>query len=207
MDEVMVEPGCFLGLVASAIEAYNRETNGYLIGYPERGRRRTVLQASLPLQTEDRKPSGVEHGNARAFDRARRTMRGLESGLRRVGGFHSHTGDDGAPALSASDLEYIQQEVGWAHTATPRPWEDRWLEIVVAIRRREYVRQRRKAWTWRRYARKIGCTVAIKPQTGYDMTFSGYWVPVESNGGPGRSIAGRPSEVALRAPWQRHLRG
>src|SRR3972149_5626865 len=115
MDEVMVEPGCFLGLVASAIEAYNRETNGYLIGYPQGGPPRPVPQAPLPLGTEDRKPSGVEHGNARAFDRARRTMRGLESDLRRVGGFHSHTGDDGAAALSASGLEYIHQEVGWAH--------------------------------------------------------------------------------------------
>jgi proteasome lid subunit RPN8/RPN11 len=203
MDEVVIEPGCILGLAASAIEAYNRETNGYLLGEADvRRPRRTVLKASIPLQTEARKPSGVEHGNARAFDRARRTVR-LEAGLRRVGGFHSHTGDDGAPALSETDLDYIAQELGWANARLPRPWADQWLEVVVAIRRRAYARPRRRAWTWRRYARKVGCTVAIKPSVGYDMTFSGYWVPVSSNGGPGRAEVGRPSEAALRVPWRR----
>ena len=205
MEKVLLEPGCFLGLAASAIEAYNRETNGYLLGLPERRGRRpcTVLKASYPLQTEDRKPNSVAHGNERAFDRARRTMRRLNVGLDHVGGFHSHT-VDGAPSLSAGDLEYIGQEMGWIHARRERPWQDRWLEVLVSIRRRQYARPRRRAWSWRQYARKIGCTVGIHPTVGYDMTFSGYWVPVHSNGGLGAET-GTPKEAQLSIPWRRRL--
>jgi len=208
MEEIDLDPGCFLGLAASAIEAYNRETNGFLIGLPERRGRRhvTVLKAAYTLQTEDRKPNSVSHGNFDAFDRARKTMRGLWAGMDHLGGFHSHTGADGAPKLSEWDLEYIRQEIGWLQARRPRPWEDRWLEIVVAIRKRVYERPHRVAWSWRRYAKKIGCTVAISPTVGYDMTFSGYWVPTRSNGGPGKAIVERPSEAQLRLPWRRHLR-
>ena len=32
MENVVIDPACFIGLVTSAVEAYNRETNGFLIG-------------------------------------------------------------------------------------------------------------------------------------------------------------------------------
>ena len=207
LEKVVLEPGCFLGLATSAIEAYNRETNGFILGLRQPGgRRATLLRASYPLQTEDRKPNSVAHGNLLAFDRARSAMRRIHVGLDHLGGFHSHTGTDGAPSLSDSDLEYVEQEMGWIHAARPRPWEDRWLEILVAIRKRDYARAHKLGWSWRRYARKIGCTVALSPNVGYDLTFSGFWVPARSNGGPGKAHVGRPSEVRLSLPWRRNLR-
>src|SRR2546427_549976 len=103
MDNIVVERSAFVGLVTSAVEAYNRETNGFLVG--NRGTRRmkqrlrevTVLRAAYPLQTEDRKPNWVSHGNEKAFKRARGAIENLDvGGYAVLGGFHSHTGDDGA---------------------------------------------------------------------------------------------------------------
>ena len=73
MDDIVIDRGCFLGLVTSAVEAYNRETNGFLVGNQgtrlvrQRPREVTVLRAAYPLQTEDRKPNWVSHGNEKAF--------------------------------------------------------------------------------------------------------------------------------------------
>jgi len=36
------------------------------------------------------------------------------------------------------------------------------------------------------------------------MTFSGYWVPVHSNGGLGAET-GTPKEAQLSIPWRRRL--
>ena len=60
------------------------------------------------------------------------------------------------------------------------------------------------AWTFRRYPRKLGATIAIKAQLGYDITLAGYWVPVEPNG---RTVvyAGKPEEAKLSIPWADRL--
>ncbi len=97
MDDIVIERSCFVGLVTSAVEAYNRETNGFLMGnrgtrlVRRRPREVTVLRAAYPLQTEDRKPNWVSHGNEKAFRRARRAIENLDVGYPVLGGFHSHT--------------------------------------------------------------------------------------------------------------------
>ena len=203
VTDIVLDPSCFLGICASAIEAYNRETNGFLLG--GRGVRRVrhprsvaVLKAAYPIQTEERRPSSVTHGNLNAFDRARRTVSGLYVGLDLMGGFHSHTGTDGAAELSPSDLEYIEDELN--HLARQGEKRPDWLELVVAIRKRAYARRHDVAWSFRRYPRKLGATIAIKPSLGYDVTIAGYWVPVEPNGG-GIVHVGRPEEARLGIPW------
>ncbi len=207
MRDVVVDPGCFLGLCASAIEAYNRETNGFLLGGAamrrvQRRRKVAVLKAAYPIQTEERRPSSVAHGNLKAFDRARRTVNHLYVGLDLVGGFHSHTGTDGAPALSDLDLEYIEDELN--HLARQGDRRQDWLELVVAIRKRSYARRHELAWTFRRYPRKLGATIAIKPDVGYDVTLAGYWVPAVPNGG-GLLHTGGPEEGRLLMPWADRL--
>jgi proteasome lid subunit RPN8/RPN11 len=204
MEKVVLDPGCFLGLAAAAIETYNREASGFLIGIPRQGRgRKTTLKAAYPLQTAHRKPSSVAIGNFRAFDRARRTMRRIYGKLEHVGGFHSHTGGDGAPRLSPGDLRYITRQVAHLHRFEEGPWEGRWLEIIVAIKRRRYKRPQKREWSWRRYARKIGCTAKIRRHTGYVMTFAAYWVTVRSGqGGPRDTVTERPIEAELRIPWR-----
>lgn len=203
MRDIVLDPSCFLGLCAAAIEAYNRETNGFLMGGKavrrvRRRRRVEVLRAAYPIQTEQRRPSSVAHGNLKAFDRARRTVSNLYVGLDLVGGFHSHTGTDGAPSLSRLDVEYIEDELN--HLARQGEQRADWLELVVAIRQRSYAKRHDVAWTFRRYPRKIGATIAIKPSLGYDVTLAGYGVPVEPNGG-NRLYAGRPDEARLHMPW------
>ncbi len=207
MKDIVVDPGCFLGLCAAAIEAYNRETNGFLLG--GRGMRRVrkrrrvaVLKAAYPIQTEERRPSSVAHGNLKAFDRARRTVNNLYVGLDLIGGFHSHTGTDGAPALSRLDMEYIEDELN--HLARQGERRADWLELVVAIRKRAYTRPHDVAWTFRRYPRKLGATIAIKPNLGYDVTLAGYWVPAEPNGGGSLHVGG-PDEARLFMPWADRL--
>jgi len=207
MEDTIVDPGCFLGLSAAAIEAYNRETNGFLLGgrtvrRVRRPRRVAVLRAAYPIQTEERRPSSVAHGNLKAFERARRTVSNLYVGMDLVGGFHSHTGADGAPALSRLDLEYIEDELN--HLIRQGEGREEWLELVVAIRRRSYARAQEVGWTFRRYARKVGTTIVIKPDLGYDVTLAGYWVPVEPNGGT-RVYAGKPEEARLHMPWADRL--
>src|SRR5207247_6509801 len=106
MDTIVVERSAFVGLVTSAVEAYNRETNGFLVGnrgtrlMKQRPREVTVLRAAYALQTEDRKPNWGSHGNEKAGKRARGAIEKLEGGGYAVlGGFHSHTGDGGAATL------------------------------------------------------------------------------------------------------------
>lgn len=199
MDAVIVEPGCFLSLAASAIEAYDRETNGFLVG--NGGRRRAVLSAAYPIQTEERRRNWVAHGNLRAFDRAQRTVRQMYVGLHVLGGFHSHTGADGAASLSRWDLDYIEEELRRINAPARTIVQDRWLEIVIAISRRAYERPREPQWSLRRYARKIGATVVLQPGVGYGLTFGAYWVRCKPNGGPGSVEVVGSREVPLRLPW------
>ena len=206
MDDVIIERGCFLGLATSAIEAYNRETNGFLLGNTGirtlRALRRevTVLRAAYPLQTEDRKPNWVSHGNVRAFERAQRTVEHLDVGYEVLGGFHSHTGSDGAARLSRTDLDYVADEI--RRIGRTRSLDRaRWLEVVLALRRREWTRSHEIGWTTRQYRRKIGCTVAIEPSRGFDMTIGGYWVRAGPNGRPGTWDITGTDEARLALPW------
>src|SRR3972149_4258246 len=140
MRDIVVDPGCFLGLCASAIEAYDRETNGFLLGGERRrGRRRrpvAVLKAAYPIQTEERKRNSVAHGNLKAFDRARRTVHHLWVGLDHLGGYHSHTGTDGAAELSSTDIEYIEGELN--HLARQGEKRPDWLAPLGAVRKRAH---------------------------------------------------------------------
>jgi len=207
MDNIVVERSAFVGLVTSAVEAYNRETNGFLVGnrgtrlMKQRPREVTVLRAAYALQTEDRKPNWVSHGNEKAFKRARGAIENLDvGGYAVLGGFHSHTGDDGAASLSRTDLDYVADEL--RRISRGRPAERvKWLEVVLALKRREWSRNHEPGWTTRTYRRKLGCTVAMDPTHGYDMTIGGFWVEGEPDGEPGRWDVVGTSEAHLLLPW------
>src|SRR3989442_8675969 len=150
MDNIVVERSAFVGLVTSAVEAYNRETNGFLVGnrgtriMRQRPREVTVLRAAYPLQTEDRKPNWVSHGNEKAAKRARGAIENLDVGYAVLGGFHSHTGEDGAASLSRTDLDYVADEL--RRISRGRPAERvQWLEGVLALKRRGGGREQQNA--------------------------------------------------------------
>jgi proteasome lid subunit RPN8/RPN11 len=206
LEPIMIERSCFLGLVTSAVEAYNRETNGFLVGnrgtrlVRQKPRSLTVLRAAYPLQTEDRKPNWVSHGNEKAFRRARGAIENADVGYAVLGGFHSHTGDDGAASLSRTDLDYVADEL--RRISRGRPTERvKWLEVVMALRRREWAHSHEAGWATRRYRRKIGCTVALDANHGYDMTIGGYWVEGEPDGEPGTWDVVGQREARLLLPW------
>lgn len=206
MDDIVIGRSCFLGLVTSAVEAYNRETNGFLVGnrgthrVRQRPRDVTVLRAAYPLQTEDRKPNWVSHGNEKAFKRARGAIENVDVGYAILGGFHSHTGDDGAATLSRTDLDYVADEL--RRISRDRPADRvKWLEVVVALKRREWSRPHEVGWAVRRYRRKLGCTVALDGSHGYDMTLGGYWIEGEPDGVPGAWDVVGTQEAHLLVPW------
>jgi len=207
MENVVIDPACFVGLITLAVEVYNRETYGFLIG-AERARkiRRTskevaVLKAAYPIQTADRKVNWVANGNGRAFDRARHAVANAHGGVDLLGGYHSHTGSDAHAGLSRLDLDYILDEFHAMNRGQVEPTVNRWLELVLAIRRREYSTPREVRWTLSHYPRKLAARVVLKPTVGFDITLGGYWVYCQKNGRPGAfELAGR-EEARLHAPW------
>src|SRR2546428_1345279 len=187
LDHIVIERSCFLGLVTSAVEAYNRETNGFLVGnratrlVRQQPREVTVLRAAYPLQTENRKATWVSHGNEKAFKRARGAIENADVGYPVLGGFHSHTGDDGAASLSSTDLDYVTDEL--RRLSRDRPEERvQWLEVVLALKRREWSRQHEIGRTAPPHRPELGCSVALHATHGYDLTIGG----VLGRGGPPR---------------------
>ena len=109
-------------------------------------------------------------------------------------------------SLSHWDLDYIEEELRRINGPTGRLVQDRWLEIVIAIHRREYARPRAPAWSLRRYSRKVGATVVLHPSAGFTLTFGAYWVRCKPNGSPGSIEVAGLREVPLRLPWSGALR-
>jgi proteasome lid subunit RPN8/RPN11 len=207
LETILIERGCFLGLATAAIEAYNRETDGFLVGdtrsrlVRSRAREVTVLRAAVPLQTAERKVNWVAHGNANAALRARRAMENLTLGYAVLGGFHSHTGSDGDAALSRTDLEYVADELRRRVRRAAEPAHPiRWLEVVVALRRRSWASPHPVGWRTRPYRRKLGCTVALDRHTGYDLVLGGYWVSAQPDGAPD-AFDVSADEAKLLLPW------
>ncbi|HTD81038.1 MAG TPA: hypothetical protein VK723_02685, partial [Thermoplasmata archaeon] len=160
-----------------------------------------VLKAAYPIQTADRKVNWVGNGNGRAFDRARTAVANSHGGLDLLGGYHSHTGGDAHAGLSRLDLDYILDEFHAMNRGLEEPAHDRWLELVLAIRRREYTRSHEVRWTLSHYPRKLGARVLLTPTVGFDITLAGYWVYCQKDGRPGAfELAGR-EEARLHAPW------
>src|SRR2546421_11100174 len=71
----------------------------------------------------------------------------------------------------------------------------------MALKRRQWSSSHEAGWATRRYRRKIGCTVALDANHGYDMTIGGDWGEGEPGGEPGGwdVVGGR--EARLLLPW------
>src|SRR3989440_10091543 len=117
-------------------------------------------------------------------------MENADVGYAVLGGFHSHTGDDGAASLSRTDLDYVADEL--RRISRDRPADRvKWLEVVMALKRRQWSSSHEAGWATRRYRRKIGCTVALDPNHGYDMTIGGDWGGRGTGGGTRARGVGR----------------
>lgn len=192
---VVVDPACVMGLVNSAVEVYNRETTGLLVGTERwrtlgRGRKQVLaLEAAYPFQTAARNVTWVETGNHRAAHRTRTAVDSL--GFRIVGEYHSHTNNQ--HRLSEADVEYAAEALRRMNGHAPK----RWLEVVLGMRRKEYARAHKPGTRWRDYPRKVGCTVVVAPKLGFDVTIAGYWIRPNGKGM-------HCEEATLHVGWERN---
>lgn len=161
---VSINPVCLkLGLIPSVLEIYSRETNGFLIG-TNGGNSLRVISA-YTMQTDDKKPSYVEHGNFSALQRLYNIMDVMD--WRVVGGFHSHP--DGPNKLSRADRDYIKEKM---EEQSLREW----LEVLLSVRKRDYSRKQKNRWVIEKKDKKITMKIVTGNYTGFDLTISGYWL-------------------------------
>src|SRR5438132_6397085 len=103
MDNIVVERSAFVGLVTSAVEAYNRETNGFLVGnrgtrlVRQRPREVTVLRAAYPLRRRIASPIGCPTGMRRRSNEPAGPSRTPTSDMPSPGGCTGTRGTTGPP--------------------------------------------------------------------------------------------------------------
>ena len=182
MPDVYLDPKSLKTLVVSAIEVYNRETNGFISGKFSvkkiKGHEKSILSlyTVFPLQTADRKPSQVVNGNNLAHIRAVSSLSAMNMPL--VGGFHSHTdySQDFSPypELSSDDVNFIEDEM--KHLNNNGHNIHKWLEILMTIRKKDYSSAHKKGIKTVSFKNKIGLNIVTNPYTSYKITLAGYWL-------------------------------
>ncbi len=187
---VYIEPECLTTLITSAIEVYNRETNGFLLGRiaERRIRKRNlkvlVLEAASPFQLEERKPTSVSHANKKAVDRLVRSLNTMKRGL--VGGYHSHPFPHDLAVLSRDDIEFIGMEIEHLKKyGFPVP---QWLEVVMAIKMREYKTGHRTGVKTFRLNDSVGLVIKNTPHRGFAIKMRAY-ILVKEDGKMRREVA------------------
>uniref|UniRef100_A0A7C4TCV5 JAB domain-containing protein n=1 Tax=candidate division WOR-3 bacterium TaxID=2052148 RepID=A0A7C4TCV5_UNCW3 len=78
----------FLAIVSASIEAFKKETLGYLIGV--KGENKFIVEYAIPYQTAE---SGFAHVeiDIKRMERVNEILHQLSEGLEYIGDFHSHT--------------------------------------------------------------------------------------------------------------------
>ncbi|MGH7322493.1 MAG: hypothetical protein ACRELA_23105 [Candidatus Rokuibacteriota bacterium] len=201
---VWIHRPSFVSIVSSTVEAFNREATGFLVGRPAyrkihgRRRRLVLIEAAYPLITSRRAPSWVAPGNEAAYDRAVRVVHGVDVGLEVIGGFHSHP--NGPMGLSDGDLGFVRQHARRVETRGWRLHGDRWLELVVAIRRRELSNGTHPDWYWQEAGDRMRARFWVPGGERYDLTVAGYWVDPDllaDANGDGMQEAVRATKVTM----------
>ena len=195
MHDIFLNSKSLKTLVVSAVEVYNRETNGFISGNFSvkkiKGRDKSVLslQTVYPLQTAARKPSQVVHGNNLAHQRTVSSLSALNMPL--IGGFHSHTdySHDFSPypELSSDDVDFIEDEM--KHLNNNGHNIHKWLELLMTVKRKDYSSAHKKGIKINNFKKKVGLNVVTTPYTSYKITLAGYWL---QNGTQKLKIAEEP---------------
>jgi proteasome lid subunit RPN8/RPN11 len=195
--DVFIEASSFKAMIGSAIEVYNRETNGCLIGRKtvrelEGKKRRIVLIKEVcPFQTEKRTPSEVIHGNIAATKRFLRSMGSMKSAI--IGGYHSHPYPYAPIGLSEDDITSIRDEIEMMEKLDHFDFGGKWLEILISLRKKDYVRPQKSGFSVFDLPKKIKCLIKTK-EAGYHIIISAYWVDFTRR-------KARVKEVTVYVPW------
>ena len=182
MYDIYIESKTLKTLATSAIEVYNRETNGFIAGRPTimkiNGKEKPIISLNTvyPLQTAERKPSQVVNGNDLAHNRAVSSLSAMNIPL--IGGFHSHTdySPDFSPypELSHNDVDFIADEMKQINIHGHNI--HRWLEVLMTVKRKEYNSSHKTGIKTKPFKRKLGLEVITNPYTSYKITLAGYWL-------------------------------
>jgi len=170
----------FKSVIVSAIEVYNRETNGCLTGRKTTtmlyGRKKRVISVRgvYPFQMEKRTPSEVIHGNIAAFRRAMGSMKGL--GLEIIGGYHSHPYPYGSIGLSEGDVTSIRDEIKSLTKMGVKVDKEKWLEVLVCLRKKSYAKPQELGWSVFDSGNKVRVLLKTDKYVGYHVVISAYWI-------------------------------
>jgi len=205
--EVFIERRSFRTLITSAIEVYNKETNGALLGRNAtreiNGEKTKVVSVKevYPFQTDKRTPSEVIHANKEAFKRVLRTFESLETEI--IGGYHSHPYPYGFVGLSKGDITSVKEDVEAMIKIGQMRVRKGWIELLISIKRKDYARPSVREWYICDYVKKLRVRVRTRKKTGYDILISAYWVyPKEKFGKkPVKKMKFAIKEVAVYVPW------
>ena len=178
--DVFIENRAFKTLITSAIEVYNRETNGVMLGrnttrgIKDEKTKVVSIKEVYPFQTEERKPSEVVHGNIAAFKRVLRTISSFESEI--VGGYHSHPHPYQTIRLSRADIDSIREDIEAMIKAGQERVKNGWIEVLLSIKRKDYARPKGREWYICDYVKRLRCHVRTRAKVGYDILISAYWI-------------------------------
>lgn len=205
--DVFIERRSFRALVTSAIEVYNRETNGALFGRNAtreiEGKETEVVSVKevYPFQTEKRTPSEVIHGNISAFNRMLRAFESL--GTEIIGGYHSHPYPYGFVGLSKGDITSVKEDIEAMTKIGQTRVKKGWLELLLSIKRKDYVKPQKPEWYICDYVKKLRARIRTAEKRGYDILVSAYWIyPKEKYGKkPIKKMKFGVKEVAVYVPW------
>jgi proteasome lid subunit RPN8/RPN11 len=205
--DVFIENRTFRTLITSAIEVYNRETNGAIMGRRAireiEGRRTEILSVKdvYPFQTDRRTPSEVVHGNKSAFRRVLRAIESMNTEI--IGGYHSHPLPYEQVGLSEEDVDAIKEDIEVMNKIGQERVKKGWIEVLLSIKKKHYKRSSETEWYISDYVKKVRVTVRTKKKVAYDILVSAYWIyPKEKyNDKPISKMRFGVKEVAVYVPW------
>lgn len=142
----------FLAIVSSSVEAFKKETIGYLIGI--KGENKFIVEYAIPYQTAD---SGFAHVtiDLKRVERVNKILTRLSGGLEYIGDFHSHTIFGNVPAKIIPSSEDLMTSVAGE------------LNLICAVN------TKKRAIKW--YETKTGILVGTIDD--YRIEIGGFYVP------------------------------
>jgi len=178
--DVWIRESRLRSLLTSAIEVYNRETDGIFTAKfvlrEIRGNRRQVLyvENAYPFQTSERKPSQVSRGNMAAFKRVMHSL--VIADTEFIGGYHSHPFPYKGVRLSLSDADFVRDELDFIRKSSDFKTQSKWLEMLLCIKRIRYERRHKTGWKHRRQGRRVLLSLTITPYTRYEIILAAFWI-------------------------------
>lgn len=180
MKDVWIRDSRMRSLLTSAIEVFNRETDGVFTAKfalrEKYGKKKTFIYVEnvYPFQTSERKPSEVTHGNMAAFMRVMESLTSFDIGF--LGGYHSHPEPYRLARLSKSDVKFIRDELKFLRKSENFKTQNDWLELLLCIKKKRYARRQKIGCRFRRHGKKMKIYMMITPYTRYEILLGAYWV-------------------------------